>query len=188
MSPRTLFIGAATALALTTTACDRPLSPSQDHLADRATVAHFARHDVDLGPCPALAAPSGALVSSVIYARGTQDYMWDGNAWLFVGPTAELFASRTFRGLVGTHYAGPTWVSVSGSGVVGRVENRCTASPTSIPWLLLSAVSSRGPGIFEGTTHIQRLRTQGGLAPVAPGTAYGQMARVPYTAEYVFYR
>jgi hypothetical protein len=45
-----------------------------------------------------------------------------------------------------------------------------------------------GPGIFDGTTLIQRIHTTGGLIPSAPGTTIGEVARVPYTAEYVFYR
>jgi hypothetical protein len=36
--------------------------------------------------------------------------------------------------------------------------------------------------------YIQRLRTQGGLAPTVPGAAYGEQRRVAYSAEYLFYR
>jgi hypothetical protein len=32
------------------------------------------------------------------------------------------------------------------------------------------------------------LRTTGGLAPTGPGSATGEVAAVPYTAEYYFYR
>ena len=42
--------------------------------------------------------------------------------------------------------------------------------------------------MFQETTFIQRLRTVGGLAPTAPGTTVNEERRVPYTAEYVFYR
>jgi len=34
---------------------------------------------------------------------------------------------------------------------------------------------------------IQRLRTVGGNAPTTPGTL-GQVAKIPYTADYLFYR
>jgi len=44
------------------------------------------------------------------------------------------------------------------------------------------------PGIFEPTTYIQRVNTVGGLAPSTPGTVVGEEARVPYAAEYFFYR
>ena len=63
-----------------------------------------------------------------------------------------------------------------------------TVDATAIPWLLLRAVSADGPGIFARTTYIQRVNTVGGLAPSTPGTAVGQEADVPYTAEYFFYR
>src|SRR5206468_943717 len=44
------------------------------------------------------------------------------------------------------------------------------------------------PGIFARTTYVQRVNTVGGRAPGTAGTAAGQVARVPYTAEYYFYR
>jgi hypothetical protein len=53
---------------------------------------------------------------------------------------------------------------------------------------LLGAVSSEGPGIVHRVTYIQRVNTVGGLAPADPGDVPGEVARVPYTAEYFFYR
>lgn len=53
---------------------------------------------------------------------------------------------------------------------------------------MLKAVSSDGPGIFDGVTFIQRLNTVGGVAPAEPGDFVGELARVPYAADYVFYR
>jgi hypothetical protein len=90
--------------------------------------------------------------------------------------------------IVGIHYGGPTWESASGSYVVAAVIDRDTPNPDAIPWLLLGAVDSDGPGIFDGTTYIQRVNTVGGLAPAAPGDFPGDQARVPYTADYYFYR
>jgi hypothetical protein len=37
-------------------------------------------------------------------------------------------------------------------------------------------------------SYIQRVNTTGGLAPVEPGEEPGEEARVPYTADYYFYR
>ena len=56
------------------------------------------------------------------------------------------------------------------------------------PWLLLVAVSNQGPGIFDRVSYIQRLNTEGGNAPSVPGDFLGQIVKVPYTADYVFYR
>jgi len=111
--------------------------------------------------------------------------------WTFTAPEAVLFDND--GNIVGTHYAyaGPTrpaWETESGSLVVGARQVGVTADPTAIPWLKLIAVSSQGPGVLDGTTFIQRVNTAGGLAPATAPTALGQEARVPYTAEYYFYR
>jgi Protein of unknown function (DUF3455) len=142
----------------------------------------------DLGDCQNLQVPAGNKVAFHVYAEGVQIYRWNGTSWVFVAPEAVLFAGRGGSGAVGTHYAGPTWESVSGSKVVGTVLQRCTPDPNAIPWLLLKAVSSEGPGIFHRVTYIQRVNTVGGLAPAHPGDVPGEVARVPYTAEYFFYR
>ncbi len=74
--------------------------------------------------------------------------------------------------------------------VGARTVPPVTVTAGAIPWLILSAVEANtiGPGIFERTTFIQRVNTTGGVAPAAAPTALGQEARVPYTAEYFFYR
>ena len=84
---------------------------------------------------------------------------------------------------------GPTWESNSGSKVVAAVVlPRVTVDPTAIPWLKLRATHTEGPGIFASTAFIHRVNTVGGKAPSEPGVTIGQVARVPYTADYFFYR
>jgi Protein of unknown function (DUF3455) len=139
-------------------------------------------------PCPNLQAPAGNKVTSHVYAKGVQIYRWDGTSWIFVAPEAVLFADAGYQDVVGIHYAGPTWVSVSGSKVVGTVMERCTPGPDAIPWLLLRAVSNEGTGIFHEVTFVQRVNTVGGKEPTDPGDVSGEEARVPYTAEYIFYQ
>ena len=155
---------------------------------DRAALAptgpSFSR--VTLGTCGDIAA-SGAPVFHA-YAAGVQIYRWSGTSWVFVAPRATLHADTGDHAIVGSHYVGPTWESVSGSTVVGALAKRCTPDATAIPWLLLDAVSSAGPGVFSGVTQIQRLNTAGGLAPSTSGSVSGEIAEVPYTAEYFFYR
>jgi hypothetical protein len=140
--------------------------------------------------CEQLAAPEGYQVAYRVYAVGVQVYRWNGTAWGFVGPEAGLFANENYRGLVGSHYGGPTWETVSGSLVVSSATTAipCTPDPTAIPWLRLTAVSSSGPGILDGVKYIQRVNTVGGLRPTEPGTTVGQDARIPYTTEYYFYK
>jgi hypothetical protein len=132
--------------------------------------------------------PEGNKVEFHAYAVGVQIYVWNGSAWVFQAPEAILYASAEDEGEVAIHYAGPTWESNSGSKVVGTKLAASTVDPNAIPWLLLRAKTAEGPGIFALTTFIQRVNTTGGLAPAAPGAFVGEVARVPYTAEYYFYR
>lgn len=138
--------------------------------------------------CASIEVPEGNKVASHVYAVGVQIYRWNGTAWVFVAPSATLYANADYDGQVGTHYVGPTWESNSGSKVVGARAAGCTPDPTAIPWLLLQGLTSEGPGVFHRVTYIQRVNTVGGLAPSTPGSTPGEEAQVPYTAEYFFYR
>ena len=140
------------------------------------------------GVCQDLRVPAGNRVASHVYAAGVQIYRWAGTSWVFLAPEATLFADYGFHGVVGIHYAGPTWESLGGGKVVGAVVDRCTPRPDAIPWLSLRAVSTSGSGIYRRVTYIQRVNTAGGTAPARPGAFVGEVARVPYTAEYYFYR
>ncbi|SFH70855.1 Protein of unknown function [Collimonas sp. OK307] len=108
--------------------------------------------------------------------------------WQFVAPEADLFDQGGQK--IGWHYAGPSWESTDGSKVVGTVQAQNTGpDANAITWLLLSAKSNSGTGIFGQTQSIQRLQTVGGKAP-ADGcnqTALGKEARMPYRAIYRFY-
>jgi hypothetical protein len=145
-----------------------------------------------------LQVPEGHQPAFHVYATGVQIYTVRNTGtpetpkyeWVFIAPLAELYADGGGNGKVGIHYAGPTWESKSGSKVVGARVDGVTVDPTAIPWLLLRAASTSGPGIFGGVTYIQRINTAGGLAPTTGADAAheGEEARVPYTAEYWFYR
>lgn len=140
--------------------------------------------------CVSIDVENGNKVSFHVYAIGVQVYRWNGAGWVFVEPIAVLYAEENYFGEVGIHYAGPTWESKSGSKVVGvRVPGTgCTPDASAIPWILLSATSKSGPGIFGRTTYIQRVNTTGGIAPTTPGSVINELVEVPYTAEYYFYR
>jgi hypothetical protein len=137
-----------------------------------------------------LQVPPGNKVEFHAYAVGVQIYVWTvtatGAGWVFQAPEAVLFDAD--GNVVGIHYAGPAWESSSGSTVVGVRLAGNTVDSSAIPWLLLQAKTTHGPGIFARTTYVQRVQTVGGTAPATAGTAAGQVARVPYTAEYYFYR
>jgi hypothetical protein len=120
-------------------------------------------------------------------AIGVQVYTWNGASWGTAVPEATLFDEAGDVAVI--HFAGPSWESNSGSKVVGAVvPPAVTVDPDAIPWLLLSAVRTEGSGIFADTTFIQRVHTSGGKAPAEDGTVIGQVARVPYTADYFFFR
>jgi hypothetical protein len=140
------------------------------------------------GDAAKLTVEAGHKVIAHAYAVGVQIYRWNGASWSFVGPEAVLYHDEEEEGELGIHYAGPTWESASGSKVFAAVVDRSTPDPDAIPWLLLKATSSEGPGIFGGVTFIQRVNTTGGKAPAGAGEVVGEVVEVPYTAEYFFYR
>jgi hypothetical protein len=137
--------------------------------------------------CDSLQVPEGHVLKFRAYAIGVQIYRWDGTAWVFVAPSAKLYADEGYRGQIGIHYAGPTWESRSGSKVVGTRLAGCTPDGSAIPWLKLGAVSTEGPGVFKDVTFIHRVNTTGGIAPTTPGTTVGELSNVAYTAVYYFY-
>src|SRR5437867_7978869 len=121
------------------------------------------------------------------FGVGVQIYTCNGSTWGSAVPEATLFDAD--GNVVADHFAGPTWVSNSGSKVVGALPPLgVTVDPDAIPWLRLTALNPEGPGIVANTTFIQRVNTTGGKAPSTNGTFVGQVARVPYTADYFFYR
>jgi len=138
--------------------------------------------------CESIEAPAGNKAFLRVYALGVQVYRWNGASWDFVAPEANLFANENYTAKIGTHYAGPTWEAIGGSKVVGMRVADCAPHSNTIPWLLLQSISNDGPGIFRRVTYIQRVNTTGGQRPICPGTSIGEEARIPYTAEYYFYR
>ena len=143
----------------------------------------------------ALKVPANQVLSLETQAAGVQIYECKASKddptrfeWVFKAPEAELFDSAGKK--IGRHYAGPTWESNDGSKVVGEVKAKDNGpDPNAIPWLLLSAKSTSGSGVFGQTQSIQRIHTSGGKAP-AEGcnqAQAGKEARVPYKAKYYFY-
>jgi hypothetical protein len=147
-------------------------------------------------PVPmSLKPPADQMLAFKLQASGHQIYQCRATTqgaapfeWSLKAPQADLFDAAGRK--VGTHYVGPTWEGLDGSKVVGEVQAKDTSrSEGSIPWLLLSAKSNSGEGLFSRVRSIQRLDTSGGAAPAEPpGKAQaGQEIRVPYRATYAFY-
>lgn len=143
-------------------------------------------------PIPdALRPGAGATLALTAHARGVQIYECRAGQWAFVAPQAELFDAAGRR--MGTHGAGPFWQVADGSRVLATVTARADAPATgAIPWLLLAArPAADGPtsaGQLTGVTHIQRVNTAGGNAPAGACQPAGHPLRVPYSADYHFYK
>jgi hypothetical protein len=184
-APATLATLAISAvLAACANDAPRPLEPRPPVTTPREAL---ASQQPDLGDCGNLKAPAGSTLVFHVYARGVQIYRWTGTSWMLYGPDAVLSADAEGKSTVGTHYVGPKWETNSGSIAEGTVIDRCTADPNAVQWLSLGA-KSRGPGVLQGVTFIQRVNTVGGKAPSTGGTFTGQEITVPYSAEYFFYR
>jgi len=139
--------------------------------------------------------PADEALSLQSRAAGVQIYTCNARKddpskyeWTLKAPEAEL---RDLAGKrIGKHYAGPTWESDDGSKVTGEVKARDPGpDANAIPWLLLTAKSNSGNGVFARTASIQRLDTAGGKAPAdgCDAKREGTEIRVPYTASYNFF-
>jgi len=108
--------------------------------------------------------------------------------WIFVGPQADL---RTRGGAkVGTYFGPPaTWAANDGSKITGAQVAVAPATGASIPLQLVKANPASGPGTMQGVTYVQRVATQGGVAPSAPcaGDSVGKKQVVKYQADYIFW-
>jgi len=142
-----------------------------------------------------LRTPATEVLSLETKATGVQIYECNTSkddstrfAWIFKAPEADLFDMAGNK--IGKHYAGPTWESNDGSKVVGEVKAKDNGpDPDAIPWLLLSAKSTSGIGVFSQVKSIQRLHTVGGKAPTeaCSQAQAGKVTRAGYNATYNFY-
>ena len=152
-----------------------------------SVTAQFVGQSPELPPiCSALQQDRAPIFH--VYAIGVQIYRWNGTSWDLVGPDAKLYAEENYHGQVGKHYVGPTWESNSGSKIVAKKVADCTPDTSAVAWLLLEKVTSEGPGIFGKAAYVQRVNTTGGVKPTIAGSTVGEEKRVPYTAEYYFYK
>jgi hypothetical protein len=145
-------------------------------------------------PAPLRVAANEVLAQRA-HAAGVQIYRCSPDqsdavrlAWLLLGPEADLLDQAGHK--IGKHYAGPTWEAGDGSKVVGEVAARAPSpDPNAVAWLLLSAKSTSGAGVFGKVRFIQRLHTVGGNPPAGgcDQASAGREVRVPYSAEYWFY-
>jgi Protein of unknown function (DUF3455) len=139
-------------------------------------------------------APAGEDVVLQAHATGSQIYVCqpgtDGKlAWALKAPEAELHDQQ--GAVIGRHYAGPTWKDNDGSEVTGKAVARVDSpAADSIPWLLVTVTGHAGDGVLSRVTSIQRIHTQGGMAPPAADCTTAKQSlevKSSYTADYYFY-
>ncbi len=159
-------------------------------------LAAHASPAAEQGSPDALAPPAGSTLVGRFAATGSQVYTCAAQAgapdeagalaWSFKAPEAVLTSPDGKVTL--EHYAGPSWEAADGSKVVGKVTAmRDAPAPGAVPWLLLSATET-GAGTLSGTRYVQRIDTAGGGKPQGACEPQGAERRVPYTANYLFYR
>lgn len=109
--------------------------------------------------------------------------------WGFLGPDAVLI-DRDGKS-VGRYFGPPaTWEHADGSKVTGTQLATAPAGAGNIPLQLVKANPATGMGAMREVSYIQRMATQGGVAPTQACTAdnLGQKTQVQYQADYLFYR
>jgi hypothetical protein len=130
---------------------------------------------------------STSATGEITYECREKKDMAGAYEWAFVAPVATLYGSG--KQVVGKYYGGPTWESNDGSKVTGKQVAVAPGGAGNIPLQLVKADPAMGMGAMQGVSFIQRLNTQGGVAPAAVCDAAGKGRRqqVPYSADYVFY-
>jgi hypothetical protein len=134
----------------------------------------------------AVKVPDGNKLVGKFAAKGVQTYQCTAAAWKLLEPAASL-TDRFGRPVI-LHSRGPIWVStVDGSAVeAAPVDGARVERPNAVPELLLKAKTARGAGLLGKVSYVQRLRTEGGVAPAGACTP-DALVSVPYSALYTFY-
>jgi hypothetical protein len=136
---------------------------------------------------PELKVPAGNKPVAVLGAKGVQTYTCTDGAWKFLEPAATLWNKHdAWKKTVALHSRGPVWVSTVDGSAVNATVVASLARKGAVPELLLKASATRGDGVFGKVSYVQRLQTEGGLAPTGTCTGTAQIG-VPYSATYMFY-
>lgn len=128
-------------------------------------------------------------VGTITYECRAKANTADQFEWVFVGPAAKL-TDRAGKP-VGNYFGPPaTWQSLDGSKVTGVQLAVSPAQPSAIALQLVKANPAMGAGAMQGVAYIQRVATQGGVAPAKPCNAgvVGGKEVVNYQADYIFWR
>lgn len=128
-------------------------------------------------------------VGEITYECREKANMAGSFEWVFVGPKAAL-NDRSGK-TVGSYYGPPaTWASMDGSKLTGAQVAVAPAAAGSIPLQLVKANPAMGAGAMTDVTYIQRVATQGGVAPAmaCDAASKGRQQVVKYQADYIFWK
>ena len=144
------------------------------------------------------------------HATGTQNYVCQPSEslgrvdWTLFTPEATLFDEQGEQLI--THFFSPnpdevgnivraTWQASDTSSVWAKAVASATVDPNAITWVKLVAVGTQvgptGGDTLAQTTFVQRVNTEGGLAPTTGCDRLndvGRKAFMPYKADYFFYK
>ena len=144
----------------------------------------------------AVKVPAGNLVALETTGVGEITYECRAKAnapgafeWAFVGPQADLKSRAGAK--LGTYFGPPaTWAAADGSKITGAQVAVSPLGAGNIPAQLVKANPASGAGAMNGITFIQRVATQGGVAPASPcdAGAVGRKEIVKYQADYIFWK
>lgn len=128
-------------------------------------------------------------VGEITYECKAKAGMADAFEWVFAGPKAAL-NDRSGK-TVGSYFGPPaTWAALDGSKLTATQLAVAPAGAGNIPLQLVKASPATGHGAMSGVSYIQRVATQGGVAPAAACAAANAGARqvVAYQADYIFWK
>ena len=181
---RPLFTALAAAALATVSACSSVGGPAPMPMFSQTTLP--APVQVPAGHKVALETVGVGEITYECRAKAAQAGAFE---WVFVGPKAVL-NGRDGKA-VGSYFGPPaTWQSMDGSAITGAQLAVAPASPGSIPLQLVKANPAPGSGAMSGVSYIQRVATQGGVAPAATcdAGAVGRKEVVKYQADYIFWK
>jgi len=138
-----------------------------------------------------LHAPVAGVEVMRLRGQGAQIFRCESQAaglhWTYRLPEAELRDAH--GGLLVRHGANWSFEHVDGSRLFGEIVDHVPSpNSDSLPWLLLKT-RAYGAGALSEITYVERIETVGGMPPASCDAAQlNQVLRVPFSADFVFFR
>ncbi len=177
-----LMAGLLAACAQTPAGVTEPARPAADVAAPGPLYSLFHRP---------LKTPEGKTVALRLHGEGVQIFRCEaqesGRHWVYRLPEAKL--SDASGQVVVRHGTNLSFEHVDTSLLLGEITDHVPAPvDNALPWVLMTT-RAFGKGALTGVTHVQRIDTVGGMPPAGcDASQLGHLLRVPFTADFIFYR